>query len=936
MAYLSFQNCTRQEYEQVLYSQDAKNKIKILFNNTELENADLYCEKLTVKSRILPNGGNVFSLSNFISKELELILRDIDTSIIEDQVSILIGTFVNDSYEYVPIGIFNIQNQPTNDKNKTTIKLRDNSVKFDFTYNAKPLIDANGGTATKLQILQDICTKAGVTCNISSFVGSTDLIGIYDNTITARQYIAYLAESAGKIATINRDGELIFVDLNSLTTWDIPLSIVEKYEIGKPYKIGQVIYEDGVVRFETPTTSYDKLYLDASNPYISTQEQVNSILLEVNDFEIDSATTGKILGNPAIDGYDLINIYDDKTDGNPTVLKTLATSDLTYTGVLGNTFDTQIDQEEREQNISIIGEPTFKKWVKAEYDNTNATLNIIAGEVTEQNSKIAYITQSVDEINSRISDVIDLTVSAETSSATLTINNINNSEPIQIIVKPIGTNISYIYPNSYLYGTSQAYPAQAGLEPSNSLTPSNSLVPENGYPAQDVVYLKTRKIRFHNNTTSEDIDYILPGDLLYYDSENYDEFTLDYGDGTQQTMICKITKKCKYKIDGTVELLSTPETVNYTYPSINLTDGDYTISLLGYSQAYIFVRLMAQNIYTTQFYTKAETNSIISQTASEINVEVNKKVGNNEIIAKINTAIENEQGVINITGNQVIIDSDNFSLTSNGSLTCTNASVSGSITSSSGTIGGFSINSSSFSKNVSGIYNYDYYDLAKAMQAVMNYVEITDNELKILDVDNNNVVNSQDFVLIRRILNGTDTNTKTASGTFQINSNNPKKCISVLGQDNTTVASMGVGGIDTTYLTCENFVCGKANSGGTNYQQFITGNGLTGELRCVSLTQTSKKEFKKNFEKLENALDIIKNTDIYKYNLIEENDEDKKHIGFVIGDNFKYRKELTSADNDGVDIYSLASVCLQAIKEQQEIIENLQKRIEKLERESDK
>ena len=134
-------------------------------------------------------------------------MHNIDLSEIQDQVLISIGTLVGNNYEYVPIGIFNIQDQPTTDKDRTTITLRDNSVKFDFNYNAQPLIEEHGGSATKLQILQDICTKAGVTCNISSFIGSTDLVGIYDNTITARQYISYLAEQAGKIATINRSGE---------------------------------------------------------------------------------------------------------------------------------------------------------------------------------------------------------------------------------------------------------------------------------------------------------------------------------------------------------------------------------------------------------------------------------------------------------------------------------------------------------------------------------------------------------------------------------------------------------------------------------------------------------------------------------------------------------------------------------------------------------
>ena len=98
-------------------------------------------------------------------------------------------------------------------------------------------------------------------------------------------------------------------------------------------------------------------------------------------------------------------------------------------------------------------------------------------------------------------------------------------------------------------------------------------------------------------------------------------------------------------------------------------------------------------------------------------------------------------------------------------------------------------------------------------------------------------------------------------------------------------------------------------------------------IRTPTVTQTSKEEDKKNFEKFNNALDIIKNIDIYKYNLKEEQDGTKKHIGFVIGDKYNYSEEVTSKDNDGVDIYSFVSLCCEAIKEQQEEIDLLKEEI---------
>lgn len=113
------------------------------------------------------------------------------------------------------------------------------------------------------------------------------------------------------------------------------------------------------------------------------------------------------------------------------------------------------------------------------------------------------------------------------------------------------------------------------------------------------------------------------------------------------------------------------------------------------------------------------------------------------------------------------------------------------------------------------------------------------------------------------------------------------------------------------------------NNGETN----ITG----ARIKTPILTQTSLEEKKKNFEKMkDNAIEIINGIDIYKYNLKTENDTDKKHIGFVIGDKYNYSKEVTSLDNTGVDTYSFVSLCCKAIQEQQEQIEELKKEIEKL------
>jgi hypothetical protein len=109
---------------------------------------------------------------------------------------------------------------------------------------------------------------------------------------------------------------------------------------------------------------------------------------------------------------------------------------------------------------------------------------------------------------------------------------------------------------------------------------------------------------------------------------------------------------------------------------------------------------------------------------------------------------------------------------------------------------------------------------------------------------------------------------------------------------------------------------------------FIDADGIT----TPTLSQTSLESQKKNFEKMQDgALEILKQIDIYKYNLKNEQDTDKKHIGFVIGNNYNYSKEVTSLDNKGVDNYAFTSLCCKAIQELSQKVEELENKLKEKE-----
>ena len=72
---------------------------------------------------------------------------------------------------------------------------------------------------------------------------------------------------------------------------------------------------------------------------------------------------------------------------------------------------------------------------------------------------------------------------------------------------------------------------------------------------------------------------------------------------------------------------------------LSSSEGTNTITIKNYN-ARIRAKFAIQNDYTKVFATQVEMSSAIQQTAEEINTEVRKKVGEDEVISKINQSAE--------------------------------------------------------------------------------------------------------------------------------------------------------------------------------------------------------------------------------------------------------------------------------------------------------
>ena len=404
MAYIPSE-CTIEQYNNAIYNADAKHKCYLSFNNVEYQNVDDILSKIVIKSNLINTSDKIFMLSNLISKSIEITIHDIDVSKIQDPIELKIGTYINDTigYVYVPIGIFNIQETPTTSNGITTIKARDNAVKFDVNYNAKAIIETNNGSATKKQILDNICSLLNVPSGVTSFRGQNELISIYDNSIKARTYVSYFAEQSGCIAYIDREGKLQFSKINNLHTWNLSIADVSIFISDTTYKISKVIYESGDIKFENTTEqpTDDILYLNSANPYISSNTIVEEIYELVKNFTIQSFTIEKIYGNPCIDQFDLIAVKD--YDNN--IYTTLGQNTLTYNGKLMQNFVTQISKEKKNTNVTINSEASYRKGVKTEIDNIKASFTRIVEDTDDLKEQYSKVVQTANDLELSFKDL---------------------------------------------------------------------------------------------------------------------------------------------------------------------------------------------------------------------------------------------------------------------------------------------------------------------------------------------------------------------------------------------------------------------------------------------------------------------------------------------------------------------------------------------------
>lgn len=494
-------------------------------------------------------------------------------------------------------------------------------------------------------------------------------------------------------------------------------------------------------------------------------------------------------------------------------------------------------------------------------DKANQKIQAIVEEQTDFSNKLSNINISIDGINEEVHSLYDFYKEKEDVNELL----LEDCLPTNIVeLKIFPSKISDIlYPSETLYPNEKLYTKRSGdgvtvvfagrtrdaegemIYPSNNLYPQTSLFAIGDSSTKEFNFYFGEPLRIYNNI--------------------YDEFNISFN---EEKGICeaKVIRRIKYENEKYI-VLDTPEEQYISDITMELFKGNNYVYLKEYKNWRIYAKYIFNNELNKEFAPRVESISQVRKTADEINLEVSKKVNQDEVIASINLSPEE----IKILARNLQLEgftsiNGNFTIDEEGNMICNNATINGT------TIA----NGENFSVDETGNM---ICKSATMENVICENFTIKNSTIQEGYIELKSTAGNSSFSVIDT--SNDRINSELSAMTLNFNSNQVRNAC-MLG----IIQNTGAG--------------------------FIS---VEGDIDCNVLHQNSLESIKKNITKFYGGLELVKNSDIYEYNFKTENDKDKKHIGFVIGNNYRTPFEVLGKNGKDIEPYSAISVLWNAVQE---------------------
>ena len=824
-------------------------------------------------------------IGTFVMKRIEITYHDSDLEFKNKEFNAYKEYKLdNETWESINYGTFVVTNvDPSDTKEEITVTAYDYTLKFANTY--KTDLDYASGKVTLFQVLQEICQKVGVELENTSiengnFIVDSNQFGedsMYGNVITA---IAQISCNFAKITPENKL-KLLFKNETNITIETKDYEEFEDKRDTHPYNAVSLglsdIEGENVTLVAQGVDPDEAKYLTINdNPFAYTQEKrtqlIQAIFDKINGFGYSSFVLDNCL-YPQLECGDLVQIRNKEGQLVDSIVLRPIFEEVVLNFEAPSTITSTVEYA---QPLSAI--ETAKR-AERKVDKANLVITDIAEEVGQYDSRITKVEQTTDQISQEVSQ-ITVPIQEVNGNGSITLENTSNTDLYTFSIKG---NISLLFGNDgKQYGEPVFF--------SDNLYFNDNQVFSTGVPLAEILYPSSTLFGKNMNLIIEYEDETqvikLPFTYLNYISQDVcDEFILQDGKASIIRRVGIDSNMQKYQLENEV-------IEDLGEFSITLKEGNPKIYLQCFDSAIYNASYMIKNEYTDIFATKVDLSSSIKQTSENINLSVDKKIEDLDIELKseINLASNYILAEVNDVNNdlnaklELKVDSKNLISEINASADVINLQSNR-----------FIVNSDNFKVTEDGTTTTN--------NMVANNIEIKNGNIDLQSAATNSRIKMTDsensscyFAMAARRWNWYGLNGGTIS--FDNTLNYPIITLNGADSSETIIAS--------TYIT------------------------------TPKLNQTSLESTKKDFELLKNGLEIINNSEVYKYHLKNENEEDKKHIGLVIpdlGGGYKTPDEVISNDNKGIDLYSMISVAWEAIQEQQEMINKLEERIKELENE---